>query len=165
MTDQSEYYFSEEALALMERPDDVMAGFERGQTLQAQMGFSPDAMCDFYEEAQNLIREELYQDGADAFIFLTTLNPMVSEFWIGLGWCEYSQGHLQEALIAFKWACAADACKIEPYLFAVDCCLRMGDKQQAEAIAAHAMEVGRTEEKYRDLYEKAKILKESIRNG
>ncbi len=112
--------------------------FEEGKPLQELFGFSNEATAEFYEVAKGLIEERRYEEAVKAFVFLTTLNPYISEFWSGLG---LSKQHLDlndDALFAFSVAFRLDGRSIFPYVLAAQCCIKANDFDRAFEIIGEA---------------------------
>ncbi len=81
---------------------------EQGGTLQELAQVDDITMDKLYLGAKRLFDLRLYPDAADAFKFLTGINPKKYMFWHGLAHSEYHRTHYAEALEAFLVICVAN---------------------------------------------------------
>lgn len=135
-----DFIISEEALQRIQSEDLVSEYLEEGKPLQELFGFSNEATAEFYLVANQLIEDERYEDAVKAFIFLTTINPYISEFWSGLGLAKQKCNLHEEALFAFSVAFRLEGRNILPYLLAIHCCVDAKEFDRALEIVDEAEE-------------------------
>jgi len=85
MEELEPFLMQEAAFPVLADPERLLGAIAQGATLHELLGFSAGAMRSFYRTAAHLIEEARYKDARDAFTFLSTLAPQISEFWDGLG--------------------------------------------------------------------------------
>ncbi len=91
---------------------DIIAKDEEGFSEQISSGISlqelahvSDGVIDkLYLGAKRLFDQKVFDDSADAFLFLTSINAKKHAFWLGLGSSEYGRKHYEEALNAYAFA-------------------------------------------------------------
>lgn len=115
-----EFHAIDKALALN---DVVHAVFGEGDRFLDVCGFSPERMRQFYTCASRFIRDRHYQAAADAFLFLTTVDPGQFDYWVGLGLAEQHLQHYELALSAYCTAAVLDLDDPTPHLQAAECYL------------------------------------------
>lgn len=76
-----------------------------GVSLQELAHVSNATINKLYQGARRLFDQKLFDDAADAFVFLTSLNSKQYLFWFALGNCEYCLKRYKEALDAYAFAC------------------------------------------------------------
>jgi len=81
---------------------------KKGMTLQEILELTDEQLEMFYQAASTLYNENRLIEAVEAFTFLTTLNPMVANFWLGLGMAEQRIEEHGNALLAFAMAMMAD---------------------------------------------------------
>lgn len=113
--------------------EDLLAEyFDEGKPLQELFGFSNEATAEFYGVARELIENRKFEEAVKAFIFLTTLNPYIPDFWVGLGLAKQHCEQQDGALYAFSVAFRLDGSEILPYALAAQCCIE--DRQFDQAL-------------------------------
>ncbi len=108
MADVTKYCMSDEGLQLLDDADALAEALEDGKTFQQIVGFSDDVLADFYEVAARLLEEGRYEEAGNAFVFLTTVNPNLSELWLGLGMAHQFQKDYDNAMAAYEAAKEAE---------------------------------------------------------
>ncbi len=115
-----------------------------GKTFQEIVGFSDETMEKFYETARQLYFEQRFEEAKTAFQFLTTINPYVSEFWLGLAETQQANQEYQVAISAYTMAIAMDPESIPAYLMAIECCLETQGFSQAYSFVKQALNYARS---------------------
>lgn len=126
-----EYKIPEEAIEKLKDPEIIRRQIEEGKTFQEVLGYSVEAMEKFYQIAYNLFQQQEYQKAADAFVFLTTLNPYVHNYWLGLGMAEHLDGGYQGALLAYAMAILTDVENPVTHYHSATCYRALSDRQSA----------------------------------
>lgn len=101
------------------------------KTLQEECGYDGEMMGNIYDLAELLLHKREFENAADLFLFLTTLNPYVCWFWQGLGFAYQEQLKYEEALDSFKFAIRCNLYDLDCYEEAVRCCLNKRDVTEA----------------------------------
>ncbi len=93
-----------DGLKMLDNPEKFKSFLAEGKSISDVLGFSEQAIDKFYEAAHQLIAQKRYQEAKDAFFFLVTIAPQVSECWLGLGLaygqCKETEGAIQSYLRA-----------------------------------------------------------------
>lgn len=126
-----EFKIPQEHLDKLNDPEVLRRYVEEGKTFQEILEFDDDAMHRFYRIARGLLESHRNQDAADAFLFLTTLNPFVASYWIGLGMCEQLQEEYKRALVAYAMATVSDRSNPTPLYYAAACHHALDDLDRA----------------------------------
>ncbi len=126
-----EFRLSEEALERLKDPASLKKQIEEGKTFQEIFGFNVVSMEKFYQAACRLFEQQQYEEASDAFLFLTTLNPRVHNYWLGLGMSEQLNGEHDAALIAYNVAISTDTKDPLPHYHSAGCYDVLHDKERA----------------------------------
>jgi tetratricopeptide (TPR) repeat protein len=102
--DIAPFLVKEEDFAIISQPDRFVEALSAGKTVQELFGFSNAVMTCFYRTAIYMLENSRDLDARDAFTFLSTLAPQVSEFWEGLGIANFYLQEYDEAIEAFVQA-------------------------------------------------------------
>lgn len=102
-----------------------------GASLQEIFNFSDEAMDSFYKAARHLFEKQNYKEAADAFFFLTHLNPYVSTYWLGLGMSEHLGEDYHAALMAYSMTALLDTEDPLPHYHLGNCYKSIGDLENA----------------------------------
>lgn len=128
--------------------------------MQDVFGLTTEDISKMFDIAISFMHQHRFDEAIQAFTFLTKVNPYISDFWMGLGAAHQSQGSFKEALSAFLAAQTMDPIRIDPYAFAIEVCLEMGDLAQAYSL----LEQGRMYVKKHSREAEAKHLLEALRS-
>ncbi len=133
-----------------------------GITLQ-QLASVEDATVDkLYQGAKHLYDQKLFDDAADAFGFLTSLNPKIFAFWLGLGNAEFCRKRYDEALWAFAFACEANPTDPACHLLSSRCYYELGEIDNAINSIDLALYVIEGVDAYRDWNHKLEAEKKRL---
>lgn len=138
----------EEALEKLHDPEYLHKQIEQGMTFQEILGYDEAQMEKFYGAAYDLFQEGRYQDAADGFVFLTTLNPYVHNFWLGLGMSEQLNEEYESAIVAYGMATMTDMESPVPHYHTAKCHYLMGDTDTALSFLNLAIELAADREPY-----------------
>ena len=147
MEHAEDYKIPKEAIEKLKDPEVVRRQVKEGKTFQEIIGYSSDAMEKFYTIARNLFERQEYNKSADAFVFLTTLNPYVHNYWLGLGMAEQLNGGFQGALLAYAMAILTNPENPAAHYQSASCYRALNDSKNA--VMSYEMAVrccGETEE-------------------
>ena len=133
LEEMEEYKIPKEALDKLKDPELLRRKINEGRVLQEIIGYSFETMEKFYQIAFKLFQHQQYQEAGDAFIFLTTLNPYVYNYWLGLGMCEQLSAKYDGALIAYATAILLNVENPVPHYHSASCYQSLGDYGNALA--------------------------------
>lgn len=149
--DIGEFKLSKKVRAKLKNKALLKKEFAAGRTAQEIMGFSEETMAKFYGAAYRLFEHRRYQEAANAFLFLVTLNPYHHEYWVGLGMTTQMAGDYEAAIDAYEMAAI---CKIDspvPYFYLAKCLFAIHDRESALQALNLAIEYSGDSTEYSDL--------------
>lgn len=109
----------------------------------------------FWEIAAQLMEEKEFEKSANAFIFLTFLDPWIKEYFLGAAIAFENLENLQNALIYYTSAFVLAPESIESYSHLCRCLLKLGENKRARQIVHIAIE---TSENIDDLNARKEFL-------
>lgn len=134
-----------------------------GRTPQEVIGFSNETMAKFYGAAYHLFENRRYQDAADAFIFLVTLNAYNHDYWLGLGMASQMSGDFDLAVDAYEMAAICNMDNPIPYFYLAKCLFAMHDRNSALQALELAIEYSQDRPEFTELKEQAKKAQKLIK--
>ena len=141
------YQTSMEKIRMLDTPEKLATFLNADKPLSELLGFSPEVVETFYEQAYKLIEQKRYNDAKDAFFFLVTVAPQMSESWLGLGFacghCEEPEGAIQSYLNAI----ALSPHKADGYIAFARLCTAIQDFSRAEKVCDIGMRFAQAHEK------------------
>lgn len=146
----------DEALDRLKDPEVLKQYVAQGKTFQEIIGYNSETMERFYQGAFKLFQKQAYAEAADAFIFLTTLNPYVHNYWLGLGLAEIKNEEFESALVALGMAGMAEPDNPVSNFHSAHCYHLLGDYQTATTM------LDTTIEKCGDHEEHAALKKDAV---
>ncbi|MCB1213705.1 MAG: SycD/LcrH family type III secretion system chaperone [Chlamydiia bacterium] len=132
-----EFLIPEEAYEKLSDPSVIRRYIEEGKTFQEIIGYSQESMDVFYLQARKLYMKGLYEKANSAFLFLTTLNPFVPGYWVGMGLCEQMREDYHAALAAYGMASLSDDRDPYPHYYSAICYYYLNERDNAR----HSMEL------------------------
>lgn len=108
-------------IAKLQNPQALKDDLLAGRSLGGLIGFSDEAMEDFYSAAYQLYQAGRDSEAADAFFFLTALHPSIQVYWLCLGMAEQSSGRHEQALAAYSMASLLEPQDPLPYYHSAAC--------------------------------------------
>lgn len=163
MENLGEFEIPKEIKERLQDPDVFRQHILEGKSLQEILGFDDGKLEIFYQKASSLYGESRFQEAREAFTFLTTLNPFVANFWVGLGMAEQRLEEFNGALLAFAMAMMADSLSPLPHYHTALCYRSLGDPENALGSLDLALMRVMGNEEWSALREKALLLKERIK--
>lgn len=130
-----------------------------GKSAQEIMGFSDETMAKFYRAAYRLFENRHYQNAANAFLFLVTLNPYNHEYWLGLGMSAQMSGDYESAIDSYEMAAIRDVCSPVPYFYLAKCLFAMHDRESALQALDLALEYAKDIPEFTELERQAKAAR------
>lgn len=159
MENIEEFEIPEEVVEKLKNPEVIRKHVEDGKTFQEILEFSAEKMEKFYQHAKFLFDQSKYKEASEAFTFLTTLNPLIPNYWIGLGLSELSQEEYHGGLLAFAMAIMSDVANPLPHYYTALCYRALLQPESALlSLDLALMHAGDDE----DLHKRATLLKEKI---
>jgi type III secretion system low calcium response chaperone LcrH/SycD len=158
----SEFRLSAKAKAKLKNKKLLKKELAKGKTAQEIIGFSNETMAKFYKAAYLLFENKRYQDAANAFLFLATLNPHNHDYWLALG-MSTQLGHDYEAAIdAYELAALCDISSPVPYFYLAKCLFAIHDRESALQALDLAIETADEIEEYEELKQQANMAKNML---
>lgn len=154
-----------EALERLKDPEVVRRQVKEGKTFQEILGYSNEDMEKFYQAAYGLFQKQEYQKAADAFVFLTTLNPYVHSYWLGLGMSEQLGGGYQGALLAYAMAILTNVENPVAHYHSGSCYRMLQDDENALQSFEMALRCAGDAEEFDNLKERARVAKAALEKG
>ena len=150
-----------DGLKMLDNPDAFKNFLADGKSISEVLGFSEQAIDKFYEAAHHLIAQKRYKEAKDAFFFLVTIAPQVSECWLGLGLaygqCKETEGAIQ----SFLRAIALSPHKADGYVAFARLFTALDDMPRAQKVCDIGMSFVKEHEKQPWAQELGKALKET----
>ena len=131
---QEKHLISPEVRARINDAQSFSQKIEQGATTQELLGFSNEAVMDFYEAACSLLDQKEYTKAADAFFFLAHLAPHVKAFWLGMARSERLNRNTKAAIGWYVNALLVDQSDTDLYMECVRCCIAGECHEEAVAI-------------------------------
>ena len=94
---------------------------QQGGTVQELYGMEDSDVDVMFVSASRYLQQEQFEEAADAFLFLTLLNPYQGKFWMGLGESHRLQKEFDLALQNYKMAAVYDSKNPKPYFHQANC--------------------------------------------
>lgn len=105
---------------------------EKPILFQEMFGLSDDTLLRIYDLAVDLIKKENYEDANTLLVFLTTLAPHVTSYWIAEGACLQALDRHQEAIAVFSAAKFLSPSDPAPSFYSIESFLILDDKDKAK---------------------------------
>lgn len=158
-----EFRIPKETLEKLKTPSYLQEEVEKGKSFQDIIGYTSETMDKFYGVAYNLFQQQKYEEASDAFIFLTTLNPRVHSYWLGLGMSEQLNHEYDNALMAYSMASLLDSQNPIPHYHSAACYHELKDSRSALASLEFAIQIAGDQSTYSNLKSAAKSALERLR--
>lgn len=133
-----------------------------GKSVQEILGFGEEVMKNFCAAAYVLFHEKHYQEAANAFLFLTTLNSSHCEYWLGLGMATQFCGEYEEAIDAYELAAICDIANPLPYFYLAKCLFAVHDRSGALQALELTLELTEDEEAYSEIRQQAELARDLL---
>jgi len=108
--------------------------------LQELAGISDSGINMLYMAAKRLYDKQAFDDAADAFFFLTAINPLFIIFWLGLANSEFHRKSYKEAITAYEKVVEATPEDPTVYLALCHAYEALGDRANALQIVDTALQ-------------------------
>lgn len=160
-----EFRIPKEILEKLKNPEYLPNQLAEGKSFQEILGFNSQTMDKFYGAAHNLFQQQKYEEAADAFVFLTTLNPRVHNYWLGLGMSHQLNQEYDNALLAYSMATLTDAENPLPHYHSAACYHEISDTRNALMSLELAIHCAGDNESHQGLRSKAEEALQRLRNS
>lgn len=164
LEEMEEFKIPKDALDKLRDPELLRRKINEGKVLQEIIGYTAETMEKFYQIAFKLFQHQQYQEAGDAFIFLTTLNPYVYNYWLGLGMCEQLSNRFDGALIAYATAILIKVENPVPHYHSATCYEALNDYGNALASLELAVLYAGDNPEYAAIKKHAIQAKESLKH-
>lgn len=154
-TPEDRYERVKKVILKLNEPAMVLRHMEEGGTFQELLNLDETSMQSLYEDAYVLLQSGEHANAADAFLCLTTLNPYVSWYWIGLGLAEQAHRACHGALVAYAMAIVCDDKNPVPYYYAASCHYLNDDFDEALNSLKCAIEKSQDNPSHSEIYARA----------
>jgi len=159
MDNMEEFHIPKEAYERLNDPETVLKQIRDGVTFQEILGYDSSTMNKFYGAASRLFDLQEYRKSADSFSFLTTMNPYVHSYWVGLGMSEQLDGEYADALLAYAMAVLTDVENPIPHYHSATCYKELGELEDGIDALQMTIEYAGGNKQYSQLKEHAQSLK------
>lgn len=159
---KDEFSLSKEVKEKLKHKKELKIEISEGKSPQEIMGFSTETMAKFYQAAYLLFENKQYEDSANAFLFLATLNPHNPEYWVGLGMATQLNHDYESAIDAYEVAALSDITSPIPYFYLAKCLFAIHDRESALQALDLAIETADELPEFTALKQEASLAKQLI---
>lgn len=135
---------------------------EEGKSAQEILEFSDKTMEKFCETAYLLFEHKQYQEAANAFLFLATLNFNHYEYWLGFGMATQFCQDYESAIDAYELAALCDLSNPVPYFYLAKCLFAIHDRESALEALNLAIEIADDNEEYAELKAQSELARDLL---
>lgn len=107
---------------------------------QAIMCLSDSTIENFYSSGMRYFNIKSFEPASNVFYVLTILDYYRHNLWLAYGLSEQCCGHIEPALQAYARAALTNAESPLPYMYSVECCLKINEVHQAATYADLALD-------------------------
>lgn len=162
MDSLDEFNIPEEVTKKLQDPKLLRQHIQEGKSFQDILGYSDATMEKFYQAAYNLFQKQKFKEAAEAFTFLTTLNPEMHNYWLGLGMAEQRLEEFHGALLAYAMAMMSDVTNPVPHYHSANCYRALLDDANAIVSLDQAIQQAGDSEEHQEIRDRAVALKARI---
>lgn len=110
----------------------IIKAMHSGASISDVANMKPEVLEGLYSLGYNLYTSGNFNDAETIFQALCLYKHAEVRFWMGLGGCRQANGNLPGAVDAYSMAgVAAGLTDPSPFLYAANCYIKMGDKENA----------------------------------
>lgn len=140
-----EFNIPEEAIEKLKDPKYLKESLSKNIPLQEVLFFTEETMHKFYTYAHLQYQKQEYELASEGFLFLTTLNPFVYRYWLGLGMSEELSQDYHGALLAYKMAARLEKQNPLVYYHIANCYRGLLDEKSSMMALKRSLEFCRCE--------------------
>lgn len=156
---ENKWLLSEKQLEKLQDSGAILKALTAGKTGAEILGFSDNLMERLYLAAYQLLKKNQAEEAVDAFIFLATLSPLHSEYWMDLGVALQMSHDYEGAIDAFEIAAIYNVEHPLPYLYLARCLFAIHDRKSALQSLELALAYADEREEYAEIKEQANQAK------
>jgi type III secretion system low calcium response chaperone LcrH/SycD len=153
--ENNEFEISKQARKRLKDKKWLKKALASGKTPQEILEFSEDTMNKYYEAACRLFENKRYNDAANAFLFLVTMNSYHYDYWLGLGAAVQRCGDYEAAIDAYEMAAVCQLENPAPYFHLAKCLFAMHDRESALQAIDLALEYSEGRNEFADIHKQA----------
>lgn len=140
----------------------ILDALKTGQSGQSLFEFTDEEMGKLYLAAHHLLEESNAEAAVDSFMFLVTLNPIHSEYWMGFGAALQLIHDYEAAVDAYEIAAIYNLEHPLPYIYLAKCLFAMHDRVSALQALDLAITYSEDIEEFADFKKEAETAKEHL---
>ncbi len=140
----------------------VKRRLKAGQGGQALFGFSDELMQQYYQKAHHFLELKEAQKAIDCFVFLVTLTPIHSEYWMGLGAALQMAHDYEAAIDAYEMAAIYNLEHPLPYIYLAKCLFAIHDRAASLLSLELAIEYANDHEEFEQFRLEAENMKSHL---
>lgn len=140
----------------------ILKSLLAGKTGAEILGFSDSLMERLYHAGYQLLKKNQAEDAVDAFIFLATLSPLHSEYWMDLGVALQMTHDYEGAIDAFEIAAIYNVEHPLPYLYLARCLFAIHDRKSALQSLELALAYADEKEEYAEIKDQVVQAKNTL---
>lgn len=146
-----EFKLSKKVMGKLRNRELLKKELAAGKSAQELMEFSDDTMAKFYHAAYQLFEGKKYEEAANAFLFLISLNAYRHEYWLGLGMSLQMCGDFETAIDSYEMAAILDVDNPVAYFYLAKCLFAIHDRESALQALDLAIEYSGDSEQFSEL--------------
>lgn len=133
--------------------------------IKDMLGISKDQMDKMYQQAYLLYNTGRYNDAAQIFRILLSLNTGDAKYTLGLAACYHMMKDYNQAAGTYLVVSTLDPHNPIPFFHASDCYIQMGDKVSAMLMLEMALKKAKEAKEYATLKQRAEITLAALKKG
>jgi type III secretion system low calcium response chaperone LcrH/SycD len=131
--------------------------------LQEHLGIDTRVMEQGYDEAISFLREKKFYEAKCLFFFLCHLQPLVFEYWFGIGAAMQELARYEEAVRYYSCALVFNVQKAAVFFQMGNCYMQLGEKQSARKAFGYCMQYAKENAACDAMAQEAQQLIDTIR--
>ncbi|GAB1409644.1 SycD/LcrH family type III secretion system chaperone [Desulfovibrionales bacterium] len=144
----------------------IIQAMHNGASIGDAANIGPEMLEGLYTLGYNLYTTGNFTDAETVFQALCLYKHTEVRFWMGLAGCRQANGNLPGAIDAYSMAgVAAELADPTPFLYAANCYIKLGDKENAMGALEGLLALGDpANPAHAECHAKAKNLLDMLRN-
>lgn len=135
---------------------------ENHKTMRELQGLTEEEMEAIYHVAFNTYSNGGYEQAYKMFRFLCFFDHLEPKYWLGLGGCRQMLKQYPDAVEAYTFAMLLDSDDPHPPLYAADCHIALGNREEAISGLTAALEWAGKKPEYQAVRNRATNLMEIL---
>jgi len=141
---------------------ELMHYFEQGGTWQDLLGYDQNTMAVQYKTAYEFYQSADFKKAAEAFSYLTMLNPYEYTYWMGFAIAKQSDRAFEEAIVAYTMAEAIVPENPIPHLHLAQCYWAIQQRDKTVEHLKKAIEIAGNEPQHQEVRLKAEAIYKNL---